>query len=109
VLGLKCHHCPAELGMFTALCKQSRSTRGTDTGFQDQRREKLKPEIERPTNTRDNKMVKGKHKNLINRNQGYKLSSKPSSPKIASPRYPNTLEKQDLDIKIISHYADREP
>ena len=44
-------------------------------------------------------MVKGKHKNLNNRNQGYMASSEPSSPTTASPGYPNTLEKQDLDLK----------
>ena len=44
-------------------------------------------------------MAKGKHKNLTNRNQGYMASSKPSSPTTANPGYPNTLEKQDLDLK----------
>ena len=42
-------------------------------------------------------MVKGKHKNLTNRNQGYLASSEPNSPTTASTGYPNTLEKQDLD------------
>jgi hypothetical protein len=49
-------------------------------------------------------MEKGKHKNFTNRNQG---SSKPSSPTTASPGYPNTPEKQDLVLKIVSHDADR--
>jgi hypothetical protein len=44
-------------------------------------------------------MVRGKHKNLSNRNQGYLASSESSSPTIASPGYPNTPEKQDLDLK----------
>jgi hypothetical protein len=44
-------------------------------------------------------MVKGKHKKLTNRNQGYMASSEPSSPRTASPEYPNTPEKQDLDVK----------
>ena len=44
-------------------------------------------------------MVKGKHKNPANRNQGYLETSEPSYPTTASPGYPNTLEKQDLDIK----------
>jgi gas vesicle protein len=44
-------------------------------------------------------MVRGKHKNLSNRNQGYLASSEPSSPTIASPGYSNTSEKQDLDLK----------
>ena len=33
--------------------------------------------------------------------------SEPSSPKTASPGYPNTPGKQDLDSKITSHDADR--
>jgi hypothetical protein len=44
-------------------------------------------------------MVEGKHKNLTNRNQGCMASSEPSSSTTASCRYPNTLEKQDLDLK----------
>jgi gas vesicle protein len=44
-------------------------------------------------------MAKGKHKNLTNRNQDYKASSEPSTPSTASPGYPNTLEKQDSDLK----------
>jgi hypothetical protein len=44
-------------------------------------------------------MVKGKHKNLTNRNQDYLTSLEPSSPTTASPGYPNTLEKQDVDLK----------
>jgi hypothetical protein len=43
--------------------------------------------------------VKGKHKNLTNRNQGYLASSEPSSPTTASPEYPNTPKKQDSDLK----------
>jgi hypothetical protein len=52
-------------------------------------------------------MVKGKYKNVTNRNQGYLASSKPSSSTTTIPGYPNTLEKQDLDLKITSHGADR--
>ena len=44
-------------------------------------------------------MGKGKHKNLTNRNQGYLASSEPRSPSKASPGLPNTLEKQDVDLK----------
>jgi hypothetical protein len=33
------------------------------TGLQAPRRDKLQPEIEKPTNTRDNQMAKGKHNN----------------------------------------------
>jgi hypothetical protein len=44
-------------------------------------------------------MVKGKHKNLINRNQDHWASSEPSTPTTASSGYPNTSEKQDSDLK----------
>ena len=44
-------------------------------------------------------MVKDKHKNITNRNQNDMASSKPSSPTTACTGYPNTLEKQDLDLK----------
>jgi hypothetical protein len=44
-------------------------------------------------------MVRGKQKNLNNRNQGYLTSSEPSSPTTRGPGYPNTLEKQDSDLK----------
>jgi hypothetical protein len=40
-----------------------------------------------------------KFKNLTNRNQGYIESPETSSLTAASPGYPNTLEKQDLDLK----------
>jgi hypothetical protein len=43
--------------------------------------------------------VRGKGKNLSNRNQGYLASSEPSSHTTASPGYPNTPEKQDSDLK----------
>jgi hypothetical protein len=46
-------------------------------------------------------MVRGKHKNISNRNQGYLASSKPSSPTTASPGYPITLEKQDSNLKSL--------
>ena len=44
-------------------------------------------------------MAKGKQKNHINRNQGHMATSKPSSPTTPISRYPNTLEKQELDLK----------
>jgi hypothetical protein len=53
----------------------------------------------RPSNTRANQIVKGKCKNLTNRNQGYLVSSEPSSCTTASLGYPNTLEKQDVNLK----------
>jgi hypothetical protein len=44
-------------------------------------------------------MVKGKCKNLTNRNQDHKPSSEPSTPTTGSRGYTNTLEKQDSDLK----------
>jgi hypothetical protein len=44
-------------------------------------------------------MVKGKYKNLTNRNQDHSASSEPSRPTITNPGYPNTPEKQDLGLK----------
>jgi hypothetical protein len=44
-------------------------------------------------------MAKGKCKNLINRNQDHSALSELSIPTTASPGYPNTPEKQDLDLK----------
>jgi hypothetical protein len=49
----------------------------------------------RAGSTTDNQRVGGKNTSISNRNQGYSVSSKPYSPTIASPGYPNTLEKQD--------------
>jgi hypothetical protein len=51
------------------------------------------------TNSRDYQMAKDKHKNLTNRNQDHSPSSEPSTPTSARPRYPNTPEKLDLDLK----------
>jgi hypothetical protein len=44
-------------------------------------------------------MVKGKHKNLTNRNQDHSPSSEPSTPTSPSPRQPNIPEKVDPDLK----------
>jgi len=44
-------------------------------------------------------MVRGKHRNLSNRNKEDLLSSDTSSPPKANTGYPNTPEKQDLDLK----------
>ena len=44
-------------------------------------------------------MVKGKHKNLTNRNQDHTPSSEPSTLISPSPGHPNTPEKLDLDLK----------
>jgi hypothetical protein len=46
-------------------------------------------------------MMGGKLKNISKRNQGYLASSEPNSPNIASPGYTITLEKQDLDLKLL--------
>jgi type I site-specific restriction endonuclease len=44
-------------------------------------------------------MAKGECKNLNNRNKDHSPSSEPSTHTSASPGYPNTPEKQDLDSK----------
>ena len=44
-------------------------------------------------------MARGKDKNISNRSQGYLASSKPSSPTEVSLGYPNTPEKQNIDLK----------
>jgi chromosome segregation ATPase len=63
------------------------------------RRNKLQPEAARPSNTSDNQMAKGRSKNLTNRNQGCLASSEPNSSTTESSGYPNTLEKQVVDLK----------
>jgi hypothetical protein len=45
-------------------------------------------------------MVKGKCKNLTNRNQDHSPSSEPSTPTSASPGFPNTPKKQNSDLKL---------
>jgi chromosome segregation ATPase len=44
-------------------------------------------------------MVKGKRKNLTERNQDHSTSSEPSTPTSTSPGHPNTPEKLHLDLK----------
>ena len=44
-------------------------------------------------------MVRGKHKNLTNRNQDHSPSSEHSTPTPPSPGHPNTPKKLDLDLK----------
>ena len=46
-------------------------------------------------------MAKGKRRNATNRNLGNMAASEPKSPTTASPGYPNTPEKQDLDLKSL--------
>ena len=75
------------------------SSRGTEIALQAHRRFKHQPVTTGPTNTRDNQMAKGKRRNITNRNQGNMAPSEPNSPTTASPGYPSTPEKQELDIK----------
>jgi hypothetical protein len=44
-------------------------------------------------------MVKGKLNNLNNRKRDHSPSSEPNTPSSPSPGHPNTLEKQDPDLK----------
>jgi hypothetical protein len=44
-------------------------------------------------------MVKGRCKNLTNKNQDHSPSLEPSTPTSASSGDPNTLKKLDLDLK----------
>jgi len=59
-------------------------------------------ELARQVNTRDHLMVRGKHRNISNRNQDFLGSAEPSSPTKANTGYPNTWEKQVVDLK--SHF-----
>ena len=43
--------------------------------------------------------MKGKHKNLTNRNQDHSPSSERSTPTPPSPGHPNTTENLDPDLK----------
>ena len=51
-----CHH------LHQTLLEESWSSRSTDTGLQAHKRDKLQPEMARPTSSRDNQMAKTKHK-----------------------------------------------
>jgi hypothetical protein len=51
-------------------------------------------------------MAGGKCKSRSNRNQGYLASSEPNSHTIASPGYTIITEKQDMDLKSLSHDDD---
>jgi hypothetical protein len=60
-------------------------------------KDSLQSQISKPVNTRDNQMVRGKRKNISNRDQCHLAPST-----TASPRYPKTSEKgilQDFDQK----------
>ena len=88
----------------TASCAQtlpedSWFLRSRDTALKAHRRDQLQSETIRPTNKRNNQMVKGKHKNPTNRNHGYLATSEGSSLTTASPRDADIPEKQELDLK----------
>jgi len=72
------------------------------TGSQNHRKDRLLSETSRLDNNKYHKMVRGKLRNIINRNQCDLATSEPISPIKASPRYPNTPIKQDSDLN--SHF-----
>ena len=78
---------------------ETQSSIGAEIALQVHRKFKHQTVTTGPTKARDNQMVKGKHRNVTNRNQGNMAASEPNSPTSASPGYPNTPEKQDLDLK----------
>ena len=84
-------------------CLERAALQSNDTSkitvSQTYRKDKLQSDAAKAANTRDNQMVKGKHKKLASRNLGYLASSEPNSPTIASPGYHNTPEKQVSDSK----------
>jgi hypothetical protein len=94
--------CTVELTCATALHTKVPPREGwspSNADTQTYRRDMPQPETKRPVNTTDNQMTRGKCKNISNRNQGYLPSSEPSSTTTASSGYPNTLEKQNSDLK----------
>jgi hypothetical protein len=84
------------VGLPGVLTEANRITGGTSSNH---RRNKLQPETAITTNSRDYQMVKGKGKNLTNRNQDHSASSESRTPTTANPGYLNTPEKKDLDFK----------
>jgi hypothetical protein len=78
---------------------ESWSPRNADTGLQTHRSNKLQPQTARISTTRDKQMVKGKHKNLTNRNQDYMEPSEHRSSSTASSEFPNTPKKLDVHLK----------
>jgi hypothetical protein len=74
---------------------------------QDHRKERLQSDIARAGTSSDKQMAGDKCKNISNRNQVKLASSEHNCTTIASPRYPNTPEKQDSDLKITSHDDDK--
>jgi hypothetical protein len=99
-------------GCSAALCvrvlpEEIWSPRSADTGLQAHRRDKLKQETARPSNTRDKQRMKGKHRNFTNKNQGYMSSSKTQFSHNINSWIPKHTGKARLGFKIISHDADR--
>ena len=80
---------------------ETQSSSGAEIALQAHRKFKHQPVTTGPTNIRDNQMAKDKYRNITNRNQGNKAASEPNSPTTASLGYPNTPEKQDLDLKSL--------
>ena len=76
-------------GLPGVLTQAYRPTGGTSSSQRQQ--EHLTPEITR--------WRKKKHNNLTNRNQDYLAPSEPSPPTTVCPAFPNTPEKQDVDLK----------
>ena len=64
------------------------------------RMDKLQSETERPANTRDIQLARGKGKNISIRNQGCLASSEPNPSTTASPGYPNTPMSTHLVMLI---------
>jgi hypothetical protein len=87
--------CPSQQPTVCRSPRRSAVTR--DTGG------RLQTETLRQVNTRDKQMARGKCKNISNRSQHTLAPSKPSSPTIASIKYPNTPEKHNLNVDIKSH------
>lgn len=54
----------------------------------------------RQTNSRANKMVRGKCKTISNRRKCILTSSKPGSPSTENPGYTNKTENQEADLKL---------
>lgn len=73
----------------------------THPSSQTQRRNKLQSEAARLANIRENHMVRGKHKNINNRNQCYLASSESSFLMTASPEYPNMAEKKYSGLHLM--------
>ena len=90
-------------GCLAALCAmvlpgESQCSRNAERGQHNQRRNKYQPQTARTSNSTDYHRVKGKCKNLTNRNQDHSASQEHSTPTTASPGYLNTPKKQHWDL-----------